>query len=85
MARNLGTDYFDRLLDEPERVVVADGVLTIKGPSEYHIPMSRISSQDDLVAWFYHLTEKTWMTSDLMREFLTVAMQHAGLKLPNMP
>ena len=85
MVRDLGTDYLERMLGEPARVSVSGGVLTIKGPYEYDIEMSRITSLDDLLAWVYQLTEKTWMTSDLMREFLRVAMHAAGLNLPAIP
>lgn len=81
----MNADDLEAELFKPSRVTVADGVLTINDTYPYEVELRRIASNDDLLAWVVHLTEKTWMTHDLMREFVYVAAHAAGLKLPKLP
>lgn len=39
----------------------------------YRIPLIRLTNLSDLVCWLYHLTEKDWVTNDIIREFIEVA------------
>lgn len=75
----------EEALFAPAKVVVVDGLLTINEFYPYQIDMSRLRNKDDLLAWVMHLTEKTWMTHELMREFIYVAAGAAEIKLPELP
>ena len=75
----------EQALFRPDHVSVQDGVLTINVSYPYHIEMKRIASRDDILAWVAHLTEKTWMTQDVICEFIFKAASAADIELPKLP
>ena len=53
-------------------------VLNVRYP--YCIDKSQIDIPEKIIRWVIHLSEKNWMTSELIREFILIACQVANIK-----
>lgn len=73
--------YLETLQGRLTNIVVDDTHLIIKaGPhSEYEIALDRIDNPVKILQWITHLTEKGWMTNELMRQFVLAACTKAGI------
>jgi hypothetical protein len=74
-------EYMATLLDRLTRIVVDETHLTINVDDHYRyeIALDRIDNPGKILQWVVHLTEKTWMTADLMRQFVLAACAKAGV------
>lgn len=79
---------FDELLAEPpppKLVRFQDGCIEIAheagawGWRAYSIELHRISSAEKLVRWLYHLSEKSWFTTEHVRQLITKVSKRIGL------
>ena len=64
------------LLDK--QVQVKEGHIVLNSTPEneqadYNIELSRCDSPEKLLGWIRHLTEKTWLTMDMLDRFISVA------------
>jgi hypothetical protein len=66
-------------------VTVDDGLLTIHDPSEYEIALSRCATAEGILQWVRHLSEKTWVTTEIIERFVPVASQNIGLDIDTVP
>lgn len=66
-----------------KQVFVADGYIVINVSYEYNIELSRCNTAEKLLHWVWHLTEKTWMTNDVMRRFIEVACSENNIEMEN--
>lgn len=48
---------------------------------EYEVPISECDTAEKLVNWIFHLTEKQWMTREIMREFVRRACNQSNIEL----
>ena len=57
--------------DKARRIAVdpSKGTVTF-GYADYEINLDMIRTESDLLGWIQHLCEKTWMDTDLIREFI---------------
>ena len=62
-----------------------DGWITIHGPYEYEIELIRCDSHFKIIDWVLHLSEKDWMTTDMINQFIDIALRSNGLKHPHGP
>jgi len=53
---------------------VDDDYLTITTAYEYNIEKSRIKSAGDVLEWVCHLERKTWVTPEVLGEFVTACL-----------
>ncbi len=59
--------------DKMDRVFEYDAehdYLTMRAAYPYGIELSRIPDMEALLHWVEHLSSKTWMTGELVREFI---------------
>lgn len=47
----------------------------------YPVPLSRVATPRDLVSWVYHLAEKDWVSTDLLRCFMEEVCRHKNWSL----
>lgn len=84
MAKDM-KDIFDSVVEYREKmqkiVYIADDQYVINVKYEYNIPRSKCSTKEELLDWVAHLTEKTWMTVEVMRYFMQVVSADRELKL----
>lgn len=66
-----------------KQVFLADGHIVINVSYEYNIELSRCNTPEKLLHWVWHLTEKTWMTNDVMRRFIEVACRENNIEMEN--
>ncbi|AZS56761.1 hypothetical protein [Pectobacterium parmentieri] len=69
-----------------EIVTVDDTHILINIPGEhidgeYSIALVSCSTAEQLVGWIFHLTEKSWITNDILRRFIKEASANAGIDL----
>jgi len=65
----MGKEYdakMDAIFEHDEKL----GYITINAEYPYHIELARIPDVQGLVHWIEHLTGKTWMTGELVGEFI---------------
>ncbi|WP_312740482.1 hypothetical protein [Cedecea neteri] len=47
----------------------------------YEIALSAIKTPEELVAWIFHLSSKSWIDLDVLRKFIRVASEHLNIEL----
>ena len=62
--------------NEPTLIEVQDAFI-IDG--HYHIYFCRCSSMQEILGWIAHLSEKTWVTPDLIGRFVLRAADRIGI------
>ncbi len=50
---------------------------------EYAFELSRCKTAGAVLAWVEHLKVKTWMTPELLQEFIDLAVSENKIELPN--
>lgn len=74
------------LLDK--QVQVKDGHIVLNSTPEneqadYNIELCRCDSPEKLLGWIRHLTEKTWLTMDMLDRFISVASVENKIEIEN--
>lgn len=64
-----------------KKIYVIDEHIVINVVSEYNIPLTGCSTPQGILHWVHHLTEKTWMTTELMRRFIEVACKQSNIDI----
>ena len=68
--------------EELRRVVFVKGNYIIVNASyPYQVPVDECRTAEGLLNWVYHLTEKSWMNTEILRRFMEVASGQTGVKL----
>ena len=55
--------------------VVKDGEFVVFTECDYEIPVRDLTSQYFIAEWFRHMSEKTWVTKDMLRQFAAIVQQ----------
>lgn len=77
-------DDFRRQAEELNKLItVKEDHLVINVHYEYNIPLARCRTHADILGWAFHLTEKTWITRELLRHFMRVAHSVNKLDVPS--
>ena len=71
--------------DNPKDVYLDDGAVVFSEGGDYYIELSRCDTPEKLIAWLYHLTEKTWVTSEMIHEFLRIVSRECGVAVHPLP
>lgn len=48
---------------------------------QYEIRIQSCDTAEKLISWVFHLTEKQWMTVDLLRYFIQVASKKSNINI----
>lgn len=65
-----------------EGIKIQDGYVTLSwSGADYDIALSRIKNERDLLAWAYHLSDKTWMNTTRIGLFVALVASHKGFDL----
>ncbi|CAA0273248.1 MULTISPECIES: hypothetical protein [Klebsiella] len=78
--------YLQREKELAEIVQVDDTHIVIQIPGEhldgeYEIALVSCKTPEQVVGWIYQLSEKQWVTRDILRRFIEVASAKAGIEL----
>lgn len=65
-----------------KQVYVKDDHIILNVSYEYNILKADCDTPEKLLSWVYHLTEKTWMTTEAMRRFIEVACIENSITIP---
>lgn len=63
-----------------ERISVVGDDIVIHKPVEYYINFSRCDTPEKILSWVLQLTEKTWMTRDIVHQFVILACQNHSIE-----
>ncbi len=60
-----------------KKIYVEDGhiVINTKVGGKYRIALKRCNTYKKIIRWLLHLSEKTWMTVEIMEYFIIVACE----------
>ena len=72
------SEEYDKKMDAIFEHDEKRGLLTLHVDYPYCIELARIGSMRSLVNWVYHLSSKTWMTSDLIHESIRRILKIKG-------
>lgn len=64
-----------------KQISVKNGSIVINVSYEYTIELSRCDTAEKLLHWIWHLTEKSWMTNDVMRRFVEIACRENKIEM----
>lgn len=48
---------------------------------EYEIALNACKTPEQVIGWIFHLSAKQWVTRDILRQFIKVACNKAGISL----
>ncbi len=65
-----------------KQVRIEDGHVVVNVAYDYNIPLGELDSAEKILSWVMQLCEKTWITSEVIERFISVAAQHHGIKIP---
>lgn len=83
-------DLMNSFKPQNVRCVEVDGVKWIEikhenedfqAHSRYEIELDRIADLQGVLSWAYHLSEKMWVTTKILREFMQVASSNLNINL----
>ena len=80
---SIADEFKEREEKLQQQVSVKEDHIVINVSYEYNIALSRCDTAEKLLHWVWHLTEKTWMTNDVMRRFIEVASRENKIKMGN--
>lgn len=65
-------------MPKPGQLTLGDRVITItvKPRVTYEVPLAGLKTHQDLVEWVFHLSEKSWATRHLLRQFIAAVYTH---------
>jgi hypothetical protein len=80
-------EYMATLQSRLTRIIVDESYLTINVDDHYRyeIALDRINNPVKILQWVIHLAEKTWMTTELMRQFVIASCTKAGIDPDDLP
>ncbi len=64
---------------------VEDDSIIINLGHEYPIALRRCATPEAILGWVDHLLDKTWMTTDVIQQFIGYATQHHGIRIHPLP
>lgn len=85
--KTLDTQDYLRREEELSRIVtINDNCIIFHIPgehidSEYDIALSSCKTAEQLVSWVFHLSGKQWVDRDILRRFIKIASERAGITL----
>ncbi|CDG99822.1 hypothetical protein [Xenorhabdus bovienii] len=56
-------------------------IFYFNGMDQYEIAISDCDTPEKLIPWIFHLTEKSWMSVDLLRHFIRVASNKSNISI----
>ena len=79
MAEPINLRSFSTITRRTKRKVsvsIDGGYISIKTPGveDYDIPLADIKTNKQLVEWIHHLTEKTWVTGEIVHDVIDAAV-----------
>ncbi len=66
-----------------EPKVICDGkwITILNDHGGYDIELSRCNTAQSILAWVAHLSEKIWIETQMINEFVKIATKKAGIKI----
>ncbi|TYL43921.1 hypothetical protein [Dickeya sp. ws52] len=87
ILKKLDVDEYIRSEQELSEIVSVDNthiIIQIPGDhldGEYEIALASCKTPEQVVSWIYQLSEKQWITREILRRFIKVASNNAGISL----
>ena len=73
-------EYLEKM---KKRMHVEEGCIVITITNEYNIPLTRCKTLDEILAWVFHLSEKTWIEREDLRYFIRLACNENNIDVPS--
>ncbi|MCV0427248.1 MAG: hypothetical protein K5905_17440 [Roseibium sp.] len=87
LGKILGSDEELALLkaqvkDLSEKVKVVDDHIVIDIECGYEVRRELCDTHEKILAWVLYFCDRPWITSDVLRRFISIAIRENGLKYP---
>ena len=69
------------LRDRPNRCFIDEGYIVFRDGAGYDIPLAKCDTYDKIFGWQLQLSEKQWMTLDLLMQFTIIACENHQLPI----
>ncbi len=63
-------------------IFVEGDFIIVNVVDDYAVPIKDCSTYEGILNWTLQLSEKTWMSRELLRHFMSVALRASGLDYP---
>lgn len=74
-------ERMERIICVKESHIVIDLFELCDAPGEYNIPLENCATSTQILGWVHQLAEKNWLTNDVLRRFVALATENAGIDL----
>lgn len=64
-----------------EQVKIVDDYIVINVAYAYNIHLHTCRTAEDVLKWVLHLSDKTWITTEVIKRFIFIASREANLNL----
>lgn len=71
----------ERAMFVKEDHIVIDLDVLCGAPSEYNIPLAKCVTSEQILGWVQHLAGKTWADGGVIRRFIAMAVDEAGIEI----
>lgn len=62
-------------------ISIRDECFVISSYSDYSIPIEKCKTAEQLICWVFHLTEKSWVTNEIIRAFILAVSETNNVKI----
>ena len=76
-------EVIGNIINSPAKVYIEGDCVVINESYPYQIELSRCNTPEKILAWVIHLSEKTWMNTDLMAAFIYWAAEGNKITIPD--
>jgi hypothetical protein len=77
----IASNAHKKKMDKIVRFHKSNMTIVINLAYPYEIDLDRIKNETDLLIWVNHLCEKTWMTAEVLSDFMEKVAEIKGLKI----
>jgi len=67
-----------------KKIYLQDEYIIINVGREYPIALTRCNTPEKALGWVFQLSEKSWMTTEILRRFVAILAQEHGFDLHNL-
>jgi hypothetical protein len=61
--------------------IVIDLNVLCNASTTYDIPLEQCKTAEQILGWVWQLSEKTWLTNDVLRRFVAIATEQAAVDI----
>jgi len=73
----------DEITAKNRRIYISDGQIILNIRYPYCIDLDRCDTPEKILGWTRQLSEKNWVTAEILYQFIRLAFNRIGIELTN--